>query len=63
MQVTLCIHIYSTNAVYLRNTRGGRHSSIHSLTLFRQFAYNCNHSALVINIKLVYVYAQGTQFL
>ena len=30
MRVTLCIHIYSTNAVYLRNTRGGRHSSIHS---------------------------------
>ena len=25
MRVTLCIHIYSTNAVYLRNTRGGRH--------------------------------------
>ena len=65
MRVTLCIHIYSTHAVYLRNTRGGRHSSIHSLTkqytLFRQFAYNCNHSALVIYIN--YVYAQGTQFL
>ena len=30
MRVTLCIHIYSTNAVYLRNTRGGRDSSIHS---------------------------------
>ena len=30
MRVTLCIHIYSTNAVYLRNTCGGRHSSIHS---------------------------------
>ena len=30
MRVTLCIHIYSTNAVYLRNTRGGRHSNIHS---------------------------------
>ena len=30
MRVTLCIHIYSTNAVYLRNTCGGRHSSIHN---------------------------------
>ena len=24
------MYSYSTNAVYLRNTRGGRHSSIHS---------------------------------